>query len=170
MFLSALASGLAGRRGAAAESGLRGRRGQAASPWAENVWGEPRPAYALGAASEPHGGQRGQRVTVHARRPRADSSTASPSPSGAARTYRGRVWLRSPDQARVQVLMRRSGPHYEWFDLLSSSRLTVFFLGDGGGGFGGGGGGEVGVLHFEDLFELFVVEAEVFVVELYLFF
>jgi len=109
--LGALASGLAAQElllNPGFEDG-----GQAASPWSENVWGEPRPAYALEAGSVPHGGLSAQRVAVRALPERSGFIYRQPFTFRCGRTYRGRVWLRSPDQVRVQVLLRRSGPHYE---------------------------------------------------------
>lgn len=93
------------------DPGLEGR-GPAAQAWSALAWGDPKPDFAC-AASEPHGGARGQRVTVTALPEKSGFVYRQPVTFLGGHTYRGRLWLRSPDRARVQVLMRRAGPHYE---------------------------------------------------------
>ena len=80
--------------------------------WSPLAWGQPLPSAACAAAA-PHGGARGQRVTVAALPEKCGVVFRQPVTFLGGHTYRGRVWLRSPDRVRVQVLMRRSGPHYE---------------------------------------------------------
>ena len=109
--LSALAGGLCAQEqmlNPGFEEGVHG-----ASQWSENVWGELRPAFAIESGKEPHGGQRCQRVTVHSLPQRSGFIYRQPFTFRRGQTYRGRAWLRSPDRVRVQVLLRRAGPHYE---------------------------------------------------------
>jgi hypothetical protein len=86
--------------------GLEGG-GKLASGWTELAWGQPKPAYAC-AGAEPHGGARSQRITFTTLPEKSGLVYRQPFTFLGGHTYRGRVWLRSPDRARVQVLMRRS--------------------------------------------------------------
>jgi hypothetical protein len=82
--------------------------------WTINTWGQAAPQFRVSrAGTDAREGRFSQRVEV----------TELPAGAGVilrqeflfrqGHVYRARLWLRSPDKAQVQVLMRRAGPHYE---------------------------------------------------------
>lgn len=82
--------------------------------WSVNHWGKDAPKFHLSREStNPHEGQSSQRLEV----------TALPAKSGVilrqectfqqGHVFRARLWLRSPDKVKIQVLLRRAGPHYD---------------------------------------------------------
>ncbi|MBI5834183.1 MAG: hypothetical protein HZB16_17960 [Armatimonadetes bacterium] len=81
--------------------------------WSENAWGQPGPAFTYADGAAPHGGRRCQLVRVTALPPGSGFIYRQPYTLVAGHTYRARLWLRSPDHAQVQVMLRRAGQWYE---------------------------------------------------------
>ena len=112
--LCVLLLGSAWARELLTDPGFEGNYPHIAPGWSINAWGTEAPEYQASCeTANPHEGASSQRLEV----------TGLPAKSGVilrqnytfkqGHVYRARLWLRSPDRAGVQVLLRRSGPHYD---------------------------------------------------------
>ncbi len=86
--------------------------------WSVNAWGRPGPTYRVARDAV----TRAQRIEVTAIPAGAGFIYRSEFGFQRGRTYQARMRLRSPDRARVQVMLRRSG---QWYEAVGVKGVTL---------------------------------------------
>jgi len=94
--------------------GFEGVYESAAPGWSVNAWGADPPQVRLSReVADAHKGLSSQRVEVTTLPPNSGVILRQEFTFKQGHVYRARLWLRSSDKVRVQVLLRRAGPHYD---------------------------------------------------------
>lgn len=95
-------------------AGFEGEYSGSAKGWWVNAWGGEAPKFRIfRETAEVREGASAQRLQVEALPAKAGVILRQDVTFQQGHVYRARLWLRSPDGVKVQVLLRRSGPHYD---------------------------------------------------------
>lgn len=94
--------------------GFEGEYSGTAKGWWVNAWGGDTPKFRLSReTADVQAGAAAQRLQVTDLPAKAGAILRQDVTFQQGHVYRARLWLRSPDGIQVQILLRRSGPHYD---------------------------------------------------------